>query len=93
MLQLSSIMIALETYYLLIIQSIIKTKHIKVHYHFVKKKVLTKEIDLVHVSTKNQVNIFTKVFKYIKVVKMQKHVQCTRCEFELKGECWKSKLN
>jgi hypothetical protein len=61
MLQLSSIMIALVTYYLLIIQSIAKTKHIKVHYHFVKKKVLTKEIDLVHVSTKNQINIFTKV--------------------------------
>jgi hypothetical protein len=73
MLQLSSVMIALVTYYFLIIHSIVKTKHIKVHYHFVKKKVLTKEIDLVHVSTKNQVNIFTK-FKYIKVVKIQKHV-------------------
>jgi len=45
-----------------IIQSIVKTKHIKMHDHFVRKMVLTKEIDLVHVSTKNQVvNIFTKV--------------------------------
>ncbi len=62
MLQLSSIMITLVAYYLLIIQHIVKTKYIKVHYHFVQKKVLTKEIDLVHVSNKNQVvNFFTKV--------------------------------
>jgi hypothetical protein len=38
-----------------------RTKHIEVHYHFIKKKVLVKEIDLIHVSTKNQVaDIFTK---------------------------------
>ncbi len=38
-----------------------KAKHIEVHYHFVKEKVLTREIDLVHVDTKDQVvNIFTK---------------------------------
>jgi hypothetical protein len=32
-----------------------KTKHIKVHYHFIREKVLTKEINLMHVNTKNQV--------------------------------------
>jgi len=38
-----------------------RTKHIEVHYHFIKEKVLTKEIDLIHVSTKDQVvDIFTK---------------------------------
>jgi hypothetical protein len=38
-----------------------RTKHIEVHYHFIKEKVLAKEIDLIHVSTKDQVaNIFTK---------------------------------
>jgi hypothetical protein len=38
-----------------------RTKHIEVHYHFIKKKVLAKEIDLIHVSTEDQVvNIFTK---------------------------------
>jgi hypothetical protein len=37
-----------------------RTKHIEVHYHFIRKKVLTKEIDLIHVSTKDQVvDIFT----------------------------------
>jgi len=28
-----------------------KTKHIGVHYHFIREKVLAKEIDLIHVST------------------------------------------
>jgi hypothetical protein len=28
----------------------VRTKHIKVHYHFIRKKVLAKEIDLIHVS-------------------------------------------
>jgi hypothetical protein len=38
-----------------------KTKHIKVHYHFIREKVLAKEIDLIHVNIKNQVaDIFTK---------------------------------
>jgi hypothetical protein len=39
----------------------VKTKHIKVHYHFIREKVLAKEIDPIHVSTKYQVvDIFTK---------------------------------
>jgi hypothetical protein len=38
-----------------------KIKHIEVHYHFIKEKILAKEIDLIHVSTKDQVaDIFTK---------------------------------
>jgi hypothetical protein len=38
-----------------------RTKHIEVHYHFIRKKVIAKEIDLIHVSTENQVaDIFTK---------------------------------
>jgi hypothetical protein len=38
-----------------------KTKHIEVHYHFIREKVLAKEIDLIDVSTKDQVvDIFTK---------------------------------
>jgi hypothetical protein len=32
-----------------------------VHYHFIREKVLAKEIDLIHVSTEDQVaDIFTK---------------------------------
>jgi hypothetical protein len=39
-----------------------QTKHIEVHYHFIREKVLAGEIDLVYVSTEDQVaDIFTKV--------------------------------
>ena len=38
-----------------------RTKHIEVHYHYIREKVLTQEIDLVYVGTHEQVaNIFTK---------------------------------
>ncbi len=38
-----------------------RTKHIEVHYHFIREKVIGKEIDLIHVNTKDQVvDIFTK---------------------------------
>ena len=38
-----------------------RTKHIKVHYHYVREKVLAGDIDLVYVSTQEQVaDIFTK---------------------------------
>ena len=39
----------------------VRTKHIEVHYHFVREKVLSKEVDLSHVSTGEQVvDILTK---------------------------------
>jgi len=42
-----------------------RTKHIKVHYHFIKEKIIAREINLIHVNTNDQVaNIFTKAFKY-----------------------------
>jgi hypothetical protein len=39
----------------------VRTKHIEVHYHFIKEKVLQEEIELKHVNTKDQVaDLFTK---------------------------------
>jgi hypothetical protein len=39
-----------------------RTKHIKVHYHFIREKVLAGDIDLIYVSTEDQLaDIFTKV--------------------------------
>jgi hypothetical protein len=39
----------------------VRKSHIEVHYHFIKEKVLAKEINLIHVSTEDQiVDIFTK---------------------------------
>ena len=38
-----------------------RTKHIEVHYHFIRERVLAGDIDLVYVSTHDQVaDIFTK---------------------------------
>jgi len=39
----------------------VKTQHIEVHYHFIREKVLAKEIDLIRVNIEDQVaDIFTK---------------------------------
>ncbi len=47
-----------------------RTKHIEVHYHFIREKVLAKEIDLIHVSTEDQVaDIFTKALNIDKLRK------------------------
>jgi hypothetical protein len=43
----------------------VRTKHIEVHYNFIKEKVLIREIDLIHVNNKNHVvSIFHTCFKY-----------------------------
>jgi len=50
-----------------------RTKHIEVHYHFIREKVLAKEIDLIHVSTKNQVvDIFIKALNINKLKRFRK---------------------
>jgi len=50
-----------------------KTKHIEVHYHFIKEKVLVKEIILIHMCTKDQVvDIFTKALGTNKLRKFRK---------------------
>jgi hypothetical protein len=37
-----------------------RTKHIEVYYHFIREKVLAREINLIHVNSKDQVtDIFT----------------------------------
>jgi hypothetical protein len=36
-----------------------RTKHIEVHYHFIREKILAKEIDLIHVSTENKLLTFS----------------------------------
>jgi len=65
-----------------------KTKHIKVHYHFIKEKVLTKEIDLIHVSTENQVaDIFTKALGTNKLRKFRKMLCVLEVDLSLRGEC------
>ncbi len=63
-----------------------RTKHIEVHYHFIIKKVLAKEIDLIHVSTENQVaDIFTKALGTDKLRKFRKMLGVLEVDLSLKG--------
>ncbi len=63
-----------------------RTKHIKVHYHFIKEKVLAKEIDLIHVSAEDQVaNIFTKALGTYKLKKFRKMLGVLKVDLSLRG--------
>jgi hypothetical protein len=63
-----------------------RTKHIEVHYHFIRKKVLAKEIDLIHVNTENQVaNIFTKALGTNKLKKFQQILSVLEVDLNLRG--------
>jgi len=63
-----------------------RTKHIEVHYHFIKKKISTKEIDLIHVSTKDQVaDIFTKALGIDKLRKFRKMLSVLEVDLSLRG--------
>jgi hypothetical protein len=53
-----------------------------------KKKILTREINLIHVSFEDQVvDIFAKALGIDKLRKLLKNAWCTRTGFELEGEC------
>ncbi len=64
----------------------VTTKHIKVHYHFIREKVLAKEIDFIHVNTEDQVaDIFTKAFGIDKLKKLQKMLGVLKVDLSLRG--------
>jgi hypothetical protein len=57
-----------------------------VHYHFIREKVLAKEIDLIHVSTEDQVaDIFTKALCIDKLKKFRKMFGVLEVDLSLKG--------
>jgi hypothetical protein len=63
-----------------------RTKHIEVHYHFIREKVLAKEIDLIHVSIEDQVaDIFTKALGTDKLKKFRKMLSGLKVDLSLKG--------
>jgi len=56
-----------------------------VHYHFIREKVLTKEIDLIHVSTEGQVvDIFTKALGTDKLRKFRKMLGVLEVDLSLR---------
>jgi len=63
-----------------------RTKHIEVHYHFIREKILAKEIDLIHVSTEDQVvDIFTKALGTDKLRKFRKMLGVVEVDLSLRG--------
>jgi len=64
----------------------VKTKHIEVHYHFIRKKILAKKINLIHVNTENQVaNIFIKALGINKLRKFRKMFGVLKVNLSLRG--------
>ncbi len=56
------------------------------HYHFIREKILTKEIDLIHVSTEDQVvDIFTKALGIEKLKKLRKILSVLEVDLNLRG--------
>ncbi|KAJ0018974.1 hypothetical protein Pint_10661 [Pistacia integerrima] len=48
------------------------TKHIEIHYHFIREKVFNKEIEMVYVSTDDEIiDIFTKSLSVEKFIKFK----------------------
>ncbi len=56
------------------------------HYHFIREKILAKEIDLIHVSIENQVaNIFTKALGTNKLKRFRKMLGVLEVNLSLRG--------
>jgi hypothetical protein len=57
-----------------------------VQYHFIREKVIAKEIDLIHVRTKDQVaDIFTKALGTNKLRKFRKMLGVLKVDLGLRG--------
>jgi len=64
----------------------VRTKHIEVQYHFIREKFLARKINLIHVSTKNQVvDIFTEALSTNKLRKFRKMLGVLKVDLSLRG--------
>jgi hypothetical protein len=64
----------------------VRTKHIDAHYHFIREKILVKEINLINVNTKDQVaDIFTKALGIDKLRKFRKMLGVLEVDLSLRG--------
>ena len=63
-----------------------RTKHIEVHYHFIREKVLSREIDLEYVAIEDQVaNILTKALSRTKFERFRSSLGVLDIEWSLRG--------
>ncbi len=64
----------------------VRTKHIEVHYHFIREKVLARKVNLIHVNTEDQVaNIFTKALGIDKLKRFRKMLSVLEMDLSLRG--------
>jgi hypothetical protein len=64
----------------------VTTKHIEVHYHFIRKKVIAREINLIHVNIEDRVvDIFTKALGTNKLRKFFKMLSVLKVDLNLRG--------
>ena len=62
-------------------------KHIEVHYHFVSEKILAREVNLIYVSTKEQVaGVFMKTLGIKKLHKFRHFLGVLEMDSSLRGE-------
>ena len=66
-----------------------RTKHVEVHYHFIRKKVLQEEIELKHIKTENQAgDLLTKSLSLSKFKSLYNQLGVTnKVEASVEGEC------
>jgi len=63
-----------------------RRKHIEVHYHFIREKVVAREINFIHVSIEDQVaDMFTKVLGTNKLKRFRKMLTILEVDLSLKG--------
>ena len=63
-----------------------RTKHIKVHYHFIQERILAGDIDLVYINTDEQVaDIFTKALGAEKLRGFRTMLGIQEMELSLRG--------
>jgi hypothetical protein len=64
----------------------VRTKHIEVHYHFIREKVLVRENNFIHINTENQIaDIFTKVLGTEKLKRFRKMLGVLEVDLSLRG--------
>jgi hypothetical protein len=62
-----------------------RTKHIEVHYHFIREKILTRQINLIHVSIEDQVVILTEALGIDKLKRFRKMLGVLEVDLSLRG--------
>ena len=67
----------------------VRTKHVEVHYHFIKEKVLQEEIEMRQIKTDDQVaDLFTKSLSTGKLEMFRRQLDIVqRMRADIEGEC------